>query len=220
MGYYGVRGTSLENNFIKNRIDSDEYVDGFYKLIIPTNISKYGTVSKITYIGTSTCLKTIKAGDIIFGGEGYGKGKSFVVIEEDGNIATNYHGIRIVCDYEVPVSSKIFVKCVLSYLREQGLIDCYGVGGNGGHFAPAYFHLAKIPNFPESIKQEIVCLYHNPQVTYDASKFTLENFLEYDRGFNINAGIYELDKSMKYLQSKLEQAIECIADDEEVDISF
>lgn len=50
------------------------------------------------------------AGDIIFGGEGYGKGKSFVVIEEDGNIATNYHGIRIVCDYEVPVSSKIFVK--------------------------------------------------------------------------------------------------------------
>ena len=122
-----MRGTSLENNFIKNRIDSDEYVDGFYKLIIPTNISKYGTVSKITYIGTSTCLKTIKAGDIIFGGEGYGKGKSFVVIEEDGNIA---------------------------------------------------------------------------------------------RGFNINAGIYELDKSMKYLQSKLEQAIECIADDEEVDISF
>ena len=220
LGYYGVRGTSLENNFIKNRIDSDEYVDGFYKLIIPTNISKHGTVSKITYIGTSTCLKTIKAGDIIFGGEGYGKGKSFVVIEEDGNIATNYHGIRIVCDYEVPVSSKIFVKCVLSYLREQGLIDCYGVGGNGGHFAPAYFHLAKIPNFPESIKQEIVCLYHNPQVTYDASKFTLENFLEYDRGFNINAGIYELDKSMKYLQSKLEQAIECIADDEEVDISF
>lgn len=43
---------------------------------------------------------------------------------------------------------------------------------------------------------------------------------QYYRGFNINAGIYELDKSMKYLQSKLEQAIECIADDEEVDISF
>lgn len=40
LGYYGVRGTSLENNFIKNRIDSDEYVDGFYKLIIPTNISE------------------------------------------------------------------------------------------------------------------------------------------------------------------------------------
>ena len=53
-----------------------------------------------------------------------------------------------------------------------------------------------------------------------ALDLTLENFLEYDRGFNINAGIYELDKSMKYLQSKLEQAIECIADDEEVDISF
>lgn len=220
LGYYGVRGTSLENNFIKNRIDSVDYVDGFYKLIIPTNISKYGTVSKITYIGTSTRLKTIKTGDIIFGGEGYGKGKSFVVLEEDENIATNYHGIRIVCTSDEPISSKIFVKCMLTYLREKGLIDCYGVGGNGGHFAPAYFHLAKIPNFPEHVKQEIINLYHNPQVIFDTSTTTLENFLEYDKKFNLNAGIYELDKSMKHLQSKLEQAIECIADDEEVDISF
>lgn len=44
--------------------------------------------------------------------------------------------------------------------------------------------------------------------------------MEYDGQFNSIAGIYELDKSMKYLQSKLEQAIVRIADDEEVDITF
>ena len=46
------------------------------------------------------------------------------------------------------------------------------------------------------------------------------SFLCLYKKFNLNAGIYELDKSMKYLQSKLEQAIASIADDEDVDISF
>lgn len=219
-GYRGVRGTSLENNFIKNRIDSDVFVEGFYKLIIPTNITKYGTVAKITYIGTSTQLKTIKQGDIIFGGEGYGKGKSFVVIENEDNIATNYHGIRIVCKKETSINSKIFVKCILTYLRENGLIDCYGVGGNGGHFAPAYFHLAKIPNFPIEKEAHIVKLYHNADLIYKASNLKPNDFLNYDNKFNQEAGIYELDKSMKHLQSRLNDAINAIVNDVEVDITF
>lgn len=219
-GYCGIRGTSLENNFIKNRIDSDVFVKGFYKLIIPTNITKYGTVAKITYIGTSTKLKTIKQGDIIFGGEGYGKGKSFVVIDNEDNIATNYHGIRIVCEKEETISSKIFVKCILTYLRENGLIDCYGVGGNGGHFAPAYFYLAKIPNFPVEKENKIVKLYHNSDSNYVTANLKLDDFLDYDNKFNQDAGIYELDKSMKYLQEKLNDIINAIVDDVEVEIEF
>lgn len=219
-GYRGIRGTSLENNYIKNRIDSDVFIKGFYKLIIPTNITKYGTINKITYIGTSTQLKTIKQGDIIFGGEGYGKGKSFVVIEDENNIATNYHGIRIVCTSETTINSKIFVKCMLTYLREKGLIDCYGVGGNGGHFAPSYFHLAKIPNFPVEKEIKIVKLYHNSDSNYKTDVLKFENFLNYDNKFNQEAGIYELDKSMKHLQSRLNDAINAIVNDVEVDITF
>lgn len=219
-GYRGVRGTSLENKFIKNRIDSDVFVEGFYKLIIPTNITKYGTVSKITYIGTSAELKTIKQGDIIFGGEGYGKGKSFVVIENENNIATNYHGIRIVCEKGESINSKIFVKCILTYLRENGLIDCYGVGGNGGHFAPAYFYLAKIPNFPSQKQNQIVKLYYNYTSNYETNNLKLNDFLDYDHKFNQEAGIYNLDMSIKYLRKKLDDAIECIINDEEVRIKF
>lgn len=48
----------------------------------------------------------------------------------------------------------------------------------------------------------------------------MDNFLTYDDEFNSVAGIYELDKSMKYLQNKIERAIACIADDEAVDTSF
>jgi len=219
-GYRGIRGTSLENNFIKNRIDSDVFVEGFYKLIIPTNITRYGTVAKTTFIGTSTKLKTIKQKDIIFGGEGYGKGKSFVVIEKEDNIATNYHGIRITNKKEETLTSIIFVKCMLTYLREHGLIDSYGVGGNGGHFAPAYFYLAKIPNFPNEKQSEIAKLYYNPMAKYDASACNLDSFIEYDNLFNETAGIYDLDKSMKQLKALLDDAIRNIVEDREVAIQF
>lgn len=220
MGFFGIRGTSLENNYIKNRIDSDTYKRGFYELIIPTNITKFGTVAKSSYIGTPVKLKTISQGDIIFGGEGYGKGKSFVVIENVENIATNYHGIRIVCSEKINIEQKIFVKCFLSYLRETGMIDKYGVGGNGGHLAPSYFGLIKIPNFKKNKIFEIVNLYHNSVVKYNSIRLNIDNFLEYDDKFNKEAGIYELDKSMKYLQEKLNNAIDNIADDKEVKIIF
>ena len=118
------------------------------------------------------------------------------------------------------IISKICVKCILTYLREKGLIDCYGVGGNGGHFAPAYFYLAKIPNFPKNKEEEIAKIYHNPLAEYNSAKCDLNNFLEYDNKFNQEAGIYELDKSMKYLQEKLDKAIDDIANDRPVDVSF
>lgn len=220
LGYKGIRGTSLENKNIKNRIDSNVYMPGFYKLIIPTNITPYGTVAKASYIGTPVKLKTLKKGDIVFGGEGYGKGKSFVVLEDEENVATNYHGIRIVCEKEQSMTQKVFVKCVLTYLREKGLIDSYGVGGNGGHFSPAYFYLAKIPNFPEEKVKEIASLYHNNFIEYDTSNCTIKNFLDFDNKFNEQVGIYELDKSMKYLQEKLNLAIDNIANDVDVEIDF
>ena len=220
MGFNGIRGTSLEKNYIKNRIGSDVYKPGFYELIIPTNITKYGTVAKSSYIGTPTKLKTIFQGDIIFGGEGYGKGKSFVVIDDVKNIATNYHGIRIVCSEDIDIKQKIFVKCFLSYLRETGMIDKYGVGGNGGHLAPAYFGLIKIPNFIRDKKLEIVNLYSNSKVSYNIEEWNKYTFLANDNNFNKLAGIYEIDKSIKKLQERLDTAIDDISNDKLVDTVF
>ncbi len=76
-----------------------------------------------------------------------------------------------------------------------------------------------IPTFPESKQKEIALLYHNPEAKYDISQMDLNNFLEKDNEFNKKAGIYELDKSMKYLKNLLNKAIEKIANDEIV-ISF
>jgi len=99
------------------------------------------------------------------------------------------------------------------------MIDAYAVGGNGGSLAIKYWDILKFPNFPDYKEKEITKLYHNP-VPYNSSDCTLDNFLEYDDAFNTVAGIYELDKSMKYLQEKLEKAIDDIANDNIVNILF
>lgn len=217
-GFSWARGTSLEKNFIGSRIDSDKPQKGFYELVLPTNISQYGYVEKSTYIGTPTKLKTIKQGDIIFGGEGFGKGRTYVVIDESNNVATNYHGIRIINNNKNLVES-IFIRCFLAFWREKGMIDAIGVGGSGGHCSPSYFSLINTPYFPESKQQEIAKLYHNP-IDYPTDQFTLENFEVLDNQYNEKAGIYELDKSLKLLKRILNNAIESIIDNNPVKIVF
>jgi len=218
-GFDWSRGTTLEQNFIKTRIDSDTYHEGFYELVLPTNISQYGFVDKSTFIGTPAKLKTISQGDIIFGGEGFGKGRTYVVVEDSNNVATNYHGIRII-NKNNNLTESIFIRCFLAFWRSKGMIDYIGVGGSGGHCAPSYFHLIETPLFPENKQQEIAKLYHNENINYQINKCTLDSFLQTDKSYNIQAGIYELDKTAKKLKSKLNEVIDDIINDRQVSIKF
>lgn len=218
-GFGWSRGTSLEKNSIKTRIDSTTFREGFYELVLPTNISQYGFVENKQFIGTSSQLKTIKKGDIIFGGEGFGKGRTYVVVEDSINVATNYHGIRIFNKNE-DLSESIFIRCFLAFWREKGMIDYIGVGGSGGHCAPSYFHLIETPKFQKIKQDEIVKLYHNPYAENNLKNATLENYLEIDNVFNKEAGIYELDKSTKSLKERLTKVIDQIANQQIVDVFF
>jgi hypothetical protein len=216
-GYKYARGTSLEIKSLGTRIDSDTYKKGFCELVTPTDISEFGTINQSIFIGTPKKLKTIKKGDIIFGGEGFKKGRTFVVCYDSENIATNYHGIRIYKkDYDLIDS--IFIRCFLAFWREQGMIDYIGVGGSGGHCAPQYFGLIETPLFPQKIKQKITSLYHNP-VDYPKS-LNLKNFLEEDQRWNERAGIVEIDKSTKQLKKQLNSVLDKIVNNEIVNLEF
>lgn len=218
-GFDWARGTSLEKNFIKTRIDSEVYRKGFYELVLPTNISQFGFVEKQQFIGTPTKLKTINQGDIIFGGEGFGKGRTYVVVEDSNNVATNYHGIRII-NKNKNLTESIFIRCFLAFWRSKGMIDHIGVGGSGGHCAPSYFHLIETPLFPVKKQREIANLYHNAEARYNVKDCTIDNFLEIDNAFNEIAGIYDLDKIAKKLKDKLNEVIENVIYDKPIDILF
>lgn len=76
------------------------------------------------------------------------------------------------------------------------------------------------PNFPEYKQKEIAQLYHNAECIYPSDNLSLNNFLEQDNAFNEKAGIYELDKTAKQLKEILNSAIDNIAHDKEVKITF
>jgi len=219
LGFSLSRGQNLQVSNIGDSVYSKKKYKNFYTLMLPKFLSKYGTVDKVEYLGNPNSLKTLKKGDLIFGAEGFEKGRSIVIIEEQDRVITNIHGITIQQE-EHNVNKAIFVKCCLDYLRSKGLIDLYAVGGNGGSLAQKYWDIIPFPNFPEPKQKEIALLYHNPESIYQTETFTLDNFLEQDNAFNETAGIYELDKTGKQLKEILNKAIDDIANDKDVEICF
>lgn len=218
LGFSLSRGQNLQVSNIGKSIYSDVAYQKFYTLMLPKFLSKYGTINDVAYLGNPNKLKTLEKGDLIFGAEGFEKGRSIVVIEENDKVITNIHGITIQQRMH-DVNKAVFTKCFLDYLRSKGLIDLYAVGGNGGSLAQKYWDIIPFPNFPESKQKEIAILYHNPEAEYQ-EELTLENFLKQDDQFNEVAGIYELDKTAKRLKEILNSSLEGIANDLDVQIRF
>lgn len=183
MGFEISRGQNLQISNIGKSIQTDESREGYYTLILPNFLSKYGTVNQVEYIGNANELKTLNEGDIIFGAEGNEKGRSFVVLEAYDRTITNIHGITLNQNSQ-DITKSIFVKVFLDYYRANGMIDAYAVGGNGGSMAIKYWDFLKFPNFPSEVEKNIAGLYHSGAV-YHAANCTMQNFLEYDNQFNL-----------------------------------
>lgn len=219
LGFTLSRGQNLQVSNIGESIYSKKKYFNFYTLMLPKFLSKYGTVDKIEYLGNQNDLKTLQKGDLIFGAEGFEKGRSVVIIEEQIRAITNIHGITIQ-QKEHNVNKAIYVKCCLDYLRSKGLIDLYAVGGNGGSLAQKYWEMIPFPRFDIWKQNEIALLYHNATTEYKANTFSLANFLDQDKAYNVQAGIYELDKTAKQLKEILNQTIDNIAHNRAVSFKF
>ncbi len=217
LGFILSRGQNLQVSSIGQGIYAEQSHKGFYTLMLPKHLSKYGTVDKKEYLGNSKGLKVLETGDLVFGAEG--SGRSIVIIEKSEKTTTNIHGITIKT-VNSNLTTSIFVKCFLDYLRDQKMIDLFAVGGHGGSLAQKYWNYIPFPNFPETKQREIAKLFHNSEADYRVDHCTLDNFLEADKAFNEAAGIYELDETMKVIKACLHRVIDAIANDKRVELSF
>lgn len=217
LGFDVSRGQNLQISCIGKSIYSKEYKKNFYTVIKPMHISTFGTAFSQEYLGNSKKLKTLKEGDIIFGAEGFQKGRSIVILKDEDKTITNIHGITINHSHK-DIRLSIFVKCFLDYLREIGLIDLLAVGGNGGSLAMKYWDYMLIPLFPKKKQDEISKYYHNN--TPYPTKLNLSNFISNDKEWNKKAGIIELDQSIKTIREQLDYILSKIVSDEKVEISF
>ena len=214
LGFSFERGQNLQISAIGKSLYSDERKENFYTLIFPKNLSIYGTVIKYEYLGNKKELKILKKGDLIFGAEGFEKGRSLVIVDEREKTITNIHGITLNQNNDNLILS-IFVKCYFDYLRDSEMIDLYSVGGNGGSLAQKYLEKLPIPNFPKKVMKNISLLYHSKQ---DApSNIKIQNFCDIDIKWNKKAGILELDNSIEIIKNKLELLISDIILDKEIE---
>jgi type I restriction enzyme S subunit len=217
-GYKLSRGQNLQVSTIGRSIYSDEPKENFYKVYLPKYFTKYGTISKILYLGNKNILKCLEKGDIVFGAEGFEKGRSIVITDEISRTITNIHGI-IFKSEEHNVIKSIFIRCFMNYMRNMGLIDKFAVGGNGGSLAQKYWGTILFPNFSETKQKEIARYYHNP-IKYDVCDLSLDNFERKDTEVTEESGILELDKQIKAIKQRLDEVIHQIVMDEEVEIDF
>ncbi len=217
-GFTVTPGPSLEMKILQTRIDSDAPKRGFYALILPTNISEYGTLDFISYLGTGKKLPLLRTGDIVFGEAGFQKGRSIVLLEGIENCTTNAHGLYA-RRKDGNIQKSIFFRCIFNWYRNIRLIDLMAVGGSGGHFSPEYFNYLRIPKFPDHKQDTITRLYHNP-APQPENPITLDNFVEWHRRWNTNLGIWELDREMKALQATLTNVQEQIIEGKTVKIPF
>ena len=203
------RGQNLQVSQIGKSVYSDDYYKSFYTLILPKYLSKYGTVNMKSYLGNENKLQKLEKGDVIFGAEGFGKGRSIVVISDIEKTITNIHGITIKQEGEHDLKKGIFVKQILDFYRNHGIIDMMAVGGNGGSFAQKYWDVMKFPNFPKDKTDEITKYYHNEKLnSYNIKNTIDEDFILYDDNYNKGAGIYDLDLSIKILKKELRKKID------------
>lgn len=205
-GFTVTPGPSLEIKLLKVRIDSEAYCDGYYSLILPTNISEYGTMNELPYMGTPKQLPILKYGDIIFGEAGFQKGRSIVLLDKSNTrtYTTNAHGLYARRNDD-NIEESIFFRCIFDWYRKNGLIDLMAVGGSGGHFSPEYFESIKIPSFPDSIKSKIAKKYHNAVKVPNLSEWNKAEFLfSYEKAIQ-EMGIWELNETKLYLYSKLQE---------------
>ncbi|MEM1059323.1 MAG: hypothetical protein AAGK14_08740 [Verrucomicrobiota bacterium] len=201
MGVRSRRGPNLAVSVIGKCLYSEIYKPGWYELIRPVNISEYGTIDSCEWLGSPKSLPTVKVGDLILGCEGFEKGRSLVLVEAPDRCTTNFHG-TVLSWTGAEIWQTIFVKCFLDFLRKHGVIDWAGVGGSGGHMSPDYFDFLPFPNFPDTIRERISRLYHNPSPP-PARNPTLQGFVDWHQEWNKELGIWELNKEMKMLQKEL-----------------
>lgn len=201
MGFTITRGQNLQVSCIGKSIYSDVYKPNFYRLVAPTDISEYRTVEEFRYLGNKKELSLLRQGDVVFGAEGFRKGRVVILADEMQKTVTNIHGV-IFHHKDGDPAKGIFLGCFLGYLRSDGIVDAVGAGGSGGSLAIGYFGHVPFPRFQRDRQLEIARLYHNPAPP-PKDRPTLDTFLAWHRKWNEDLGVWELDREMKTLQRTL-----------------
>lgn len=218
LGFDIGRGQNLQVSCIGHSVYSETPKPNFYRMVAPTDISEFRTVEAFRYLGNRRDLDTVKKGDVIFGAEGFCKGRSVILVDEQQRTISNIHGV-IFHPRDGSMTSGIFLGCFLGYLRNVGIVDAIGAGGSGGSLAIGYIDQVPFPYFPGDVQERIARLYHNPAPP-PGRKASVASFVDWHRDWNQTLGVWELDWEMKALQRTLAEVQDEIIEGKIVKLPF
>ena len=210
-GFTVIPGPSLEERLLGASLRSDTALPGFRPLILPSNLSSDGTVDKVIYLKTNAAIPSLRPFDILFGEAGFQKGRSAVLIDCAPDAMTNAHGIAVRRS-DGDLTESIVFRCVLHWLRENGLIDAMAVGGSGGHFSPEYFDMCLLPKFPPAFKRKLRQMYYSGAHARPRG-VTWSNLVRWHENCDKTLGVWDLAMQSDRLQKAIEKYIESIVDD-------
>lgn len=204
-GFTAIRGQNLQVSCIGKSVYSSDQRTGFYRLILPTHISAYGTIAQYQWLGNPRPLEKVQQGDIIFGAEA--TFRSCVVSDAvEVPTITNIHGIILRSD-KASIHQRAVVGAWLRFLGEWGYSEILAAGGQGGSLAFDYLKQLKIPNFPAPVVRRLAEYYTSDPVR-EPGPASIRRFSDWHRQHNPRMGIWELDREMKELQAELGRAQE------------
>ncbi len=222
-GFNVIPGPSLEIKIIKKRVDSNDDVPGYYRMFIPKNISEYGTMITVPFMGTPAKLPLLEQGDVLVGEAGFRKGRSYIFIDPPGKATTNAHGL-IVRRIDKDLRKSVAFRCIFDWYRSTGLIDLLAVGGSGGHFSPSYFKLLALPKLPEEIQDKLLQLYVGgklPLIKFPTCHMEKEfDESRYMRWLSVKSdslGVLGLSRVTHAINEKLRMLFVKLADGEEIE---
>ena len=127
LGLQTGRGQNLQLSCIGKSIYSDMEKPNFYRLLLPTNITDYGTVSFYEWLGNRRELSVLNEGDIVFGGEA--TFRCVVVCDAlSSPTISNIHAITLRSN-TLPLYKKVFVGTWASVFGPMGLFAVCSSGG-------------------------------------------------------------------------------------------
>jgi type I restriction enzyme S subunit len=147
---------------------------------------------------------------VIFGAEGFCKGRCVILVDEQHRTISNIHGV-VFHPADGSMVRGIFLGCFLGVLRKVGIVDWIGAGGSGGSLAISYLDQVPFPKFPDDVVNVIAHLYHSPGIK-PKECLKVNNFVAWHREWNRTLGIWELDRELKLLQRTLAEVQERIID--------
>ncbi len=196
------RGQNLQVTSIGESYYSDTHKKGFYRLFTNVEMTDMRTITGFRWLGNKRKLTTLPKDCVMLAADG-SVGRSFF-FDEMPNTITNIHPWVITAKNKVqPRYKTVFLSLFLSYLKNIGYLEKIKDKSNGGGLKKSHVEkLIKIPNFPDSIQEEIASLcYRNVEALDAAATLVKQN----ER--NAELGIFQLNMEVLALREQLAKLV-------------